>query len=233
MSKIIRTQVQAPVVFIGEKHLDVELETKAEKRLGSLFPVVSVVTDYDGAKFIPIQQIFKIEQKLQEEVEKAREQGYNEGFQAGHRKGLEEAKKVLQQFDHAIKDAVTQREALLEEARQKVLDLILAISRKVTFDAVEADADVTLEIINGVISGLIDRSKLKIKVNPRHHPIVEQNIERFLKESTTIKEITVEPDPRVRYGGCFIETPSGDIDARLESQFEVVKEVLVSGEQRS
>ncbi len=232
MSKIIRTQTQAPVVFIGEKHLDVELESKAEKRLGTLFPVVSVVTDYDGAKFIPIGQVFKIEQRLLEEAEKSQQQGYQQGYEAGLRKGLDEAKKVLQQFDQAIKETVSQREALLEEARQKVLELILAISRKVTFDAVEADAEITLKIISGVIDTLIDRSKLKIKVNPRHHPIVEQNIERFLGGSTSIKEITVEPDPRVHYGGCFIETPSGDIDARLESQFEVVKEVLVSGEDR-
>ena len=76
------------------------------------------------------------------------------------------------------------------------------------------------------------RSRLKIKVNPNHHPIIEQNIDKFLSGSTTIKEITIVPDPRVRFGGCFIETPSGDIDARLESQFEVVEEVLVSGDEQ-
>ena len=85
-------------------------------------------------------------------------------------------------------------------------------------------------MIRGVIDSLIDRSRLKIKVNPDHLPIVEQNIDRFLEGSTTIKELAIEPDPRVKHGGCFIETPTGDIDARLESQFDVIADTLCGGE---
>ena len=61
-------------------------------------------------------------------------------------------------------------------------------------------------------------------------PVVEQNIARFLSAKTALKEIIFEADPRVRFGGCFIETPGGDIDARLESQFEVITEVIQTGE---
>ncbi len=232
MSKIIRSKVQAAAVYIGEKHLDFEKETQAEAQLGRLFPIVSVITDSDGAKLIPVQEVFKIEKMLGDELAASRKQGYDHGYQAGLDKGLDEAAKVLQQFDQAIKDTVTQREALLEEAREKILKLVVDISRKVTFDAVEIDPEATLEMISGVIDTLIDRSRLKIKVNPSHHPIVEQNIDKFLSGSTSIKEITIVPDPRVRFGGCFIETPSGDIDARLESQFEVIEEVLISGDEQ-
>jgi len=233
LSRIIRNSAEAPTVYIGEKNLDFDMEAQAEKRLGMLFPVVSVITDYDGAKLIPIQEVFKIETVLKMELDQEKQKGYEQGYQAGHEKGLEEATRVLQQFDQAIKDAVAQRESILEEARERVLDLIVDISRRVTFDSLEIDPETTLDMINGVINTLSDRSRLKIRVNPNHLPIVEQNIERFLKGSATIKEIAIEADPRVRYGGCFIETPSGDIDARLESQFEVIKEVLVSGEEES
>jgi len=77
---------------------------------------------------------------------------------------------------------------------------------------------------------LLDRSRLKIRVNPNHLPLVEQNIETFMKGSAAIKEIEIAADPRVQYGGCFIETPRGDIDARLESQFEVIEDTIFSGE---
>ena len=140
-------------------------------------------------------------------------------------------REVLSQFEAAIKDAIDQRAAMLEEARQGILDLVLLISRKVTFDAVEADPELTLKMIDGVINSLLDRSRLKIKVNPDHLPIVEQNIDNFLKGSATIKEIKIEADPRVRHGGCFIETPTGDIDARLESQFEVVEGAILTDEE--
>ena len=233
MSKIIRQTVAAPSVYIGEKHLDFEKEAYAEKRLSRIFPVVSVLTDSDGAKLIPISEVVKIEETLVGEVAKARKEGYDAGHQAGLHKGLEEAQKVLSQFDKAIKDTVGQREALLDEARGAVLDLIIAISRKVTFDAIEIDPELTLKMIEGVIDTLVDRSRLKIKVNPSHLPVVEQGIDRFLKNSTAIKEITIEPDPRVQHGGCFIETPTGDIDARVESQFEVIRETLLADEVES
>ena len=218
--------MDAPSVFISEKQLDSAIEARAEEKLSTLFPVVSVTTDANGARLIPIQEVFKMERVFADEVQKARQAGIQQGYQSGMQKGLEEAGKILKEFDRAIKDTVEQREALFEEARQEVLDLIVQISRKVTFDAVVADPEVTLEIINGVINTLVDRSKLKIKVNPDHLPIIEQNMNRFLKGSTSIKELSIEPDPRVNYGGCFIETPTGDIDARLESQFEVIEEAL-------
>lgn len=235
MSKIIRQSTPAPTVYIGEKHLDFKREELAESKLGSIFPLVSVVTDADGAKLIPIQEIFKIERVYKEEKLKARQSGHDEGYQTGLNQGRAEgraqAEKVLQQLDRAIKDAVQQRETLLSEAKEKILDLVIQISRKVTFDAITVDPETTLAMISGVIDTLIDRSKLKIKVNPDHLPIVEQNIERFMLGSATIKEISVEPDSRVRYGGCLIETPTGDIDARLESQFEVIEETILSDEE--
>ena len=139
---------------------------------------------------------------------------------------------MLQQFNQAIADAITQREILLNEAREKILELVIQISRKVTFDALTVDPESTLMMIRGVIEGLVDRSKLKIKVNPDHLPIVEQNIDQFVPKSATLKEVTIEADARVRYGGCLIETPTGDIDARLESQFEVLQEAILSREEQ-
>jgi len=234
LSKLIRHSAPAPTVYIGEKHLDFEREAAAEQLLSDIFPLVSVVTDADGAKLIPIQEAFKIKRVYQEEKRKARQSGYDEGYKKGLNQGRAEgrtqAEQVLQQFNQAITDAIQQREVLLNEAKQKILDLVIQISRKITYDAVTVDPETTLTMITGVIDNLIDRSRLKIKVNPNHLPIVEQNIERFVMGSATIKEISVEPDPRVRYGGCFIETPTGDIDARLESQFEVIEETILSDE---
>ena len=83
-----------------------------------------------------------------------------------------------------------------------------------------------MTMIEGVINTLTDRSRLKVKVNPEHLSIVERSLDRFLKDSAAVKEVSIEADPRVRYGGCLIETPAGDVDARLESQLDIIGEVL-------
>lgn len=231
MSKIVRHSVAAPTVFIGERQRDTVAEGHAERRLSELFPGVETVTGGDDAKLIPITEVFKFEAALNRAREEARQEGARSGQEAGLQKGLNEARQVLARFDLAIKDAVAQRETLLQQAKSRILELVLQISRKVTFEAIEADREATVQLINGVIAQLVDRSRLKIRVHPDYLPIVEQNINRFLTGSASIKEITFEADPRVRHGGCFIETPTGDIDARLDSQFDVIADTLVQIEE--
>ena len=213
-------------MFIGEKQHDALAEARAEQKLKQLIPAVALVTTLEGAKLIPLGEVSKLEKRLREEGDSARSQGYEHGHKVGLEKGLDEARRVLMQFEKAIQDAVNQRIALLEESRQKILELVIQISRKVTCDGLQIDPDATLTMIDGVIDQLVDRSRLRIKVHPNHLPMLEQNMDRFLSNSTTIKDLRFEADPRVREGGCFIETPTGDIDARLESQLEVIEHVL-------
>jgi flagellar assembly protein FliH len=221
-------------VLIGERRNDPIREADAEQHLGKLFPDVSVMTVPDGSRLIPIKEIYKIEAAYQASVDEAHQRGLSEGRKAGYDQGLadgqRDARDVLKRFNAAVKDAVDQREEMLEEAKHRILDLIVKISRKVTFDAISADPEVTSTLIAGVIDRLIDKSHIKIRVHPDHLPLVEQSIDRFLEGSAAIKELSIEADPRVRFGGCFIETPTGDIDARIDSQFEVVEQAIRSGE---
>jgi flagellar biosynthesis/type III secretory pathway protein FliH len=234
LSRILRQVTDAPTVLIGERRHDPDFESQAECRLNDLFPIVAVETAMDGSKQIPIAEVFKIEEIHRQEKEDAyrsgNDTGYKDGYEEGKAEGLKEARKVLDQFDRAIKEVVEQRAAILEEARHKVLDLIVKISRKVTFDTIQIDQEATAEMISRVINQLIDKSRIKVKVHPDHLPLVEQSMDKFLSASSSIKELSIEPDPRVKYGGCFIETPTGDIDARVESQFEVIDGVIRASE---
>ena len=235
MSNLLRNVRRGSEVVIGEVLCDLEQENAAEQKLGGLFPLVTVMTHPDGSKSIPIQEIHKIEEAYRRDRQADYQKGLREGYEKGHAAGLAvgkaEAQKVLGDFEQAIGQVVAQRQALLEEAKHQVLQLVIQTSRKVTCNAFEADPELTVKLISGVIESLTDRSKLKIKVNPNHLPVVEQHINTFLEGSTSIKDIEILPDPRVKYGGCFIETPSGDIDARLESQLEIIETTIASPEE--
>ena len=233
LSKIIRQAPAGPSVSIGEKHHDSLAEAAAERKLRAIFPVVSLVTTPEGARLIPISEVYRLEEKLRAECEQAGKVAYEKGYKDGLQEGLSEARTVLEQFEKAICELVNQRESVLTEARQHILELALKVAKKVTFDAVQVDSETTIRMIEGVIAQLVDRSELKVKVNPDHLPFVEQSLDRFLSESTAIKSLKFEPDARVTFGGCFIETPTGDIDARLESQFEVISQAFDADEEES
>jgi len=230
LSNIIRQSNNAPIVYVGEKHLDFERENVAENKLAELFPVVSIISDADGSKFIPIEEVFNLEKFYNDACQNSFDAGKKEGLESGLKQGLVKADVVLKKFEKAIGELINQRHQVIEESKQKLLELVLQISKKVTYEAIEVDPSTTLKMISGVVDSLLDRSKIKIHVNPDHLPIVQQNIDAYLKDSTTIKELAIVPDARIKYGGCFIETPNGDIDARLESQFEILEDSLLSNE---
>jgi flagellar biosynthesis/type III secretory pathway protein FliH len=198
---------ESPSVFIGDRHSDVEKEFVADRVLSEFFPDVAVVTTPEGKKVIPIREFLKIRDAMDKVMNGSWERGSRDGYQRGLKEGRAEAERVLQEFNAAVADA-----------------------RKVTFDAVAIDPEITLKIISGVIDKLIDKSSLKIKVNPAHLPVVEQNVDKFLKSDSAIKQYQIEGDSRVKYGGCLIETPTGEIDARLESQFEIINRSLSAGD---
>jgi flagellar biosynthesis/type III secretory pathway protein FliH len=226
--RIIRTSSAAETIVIGDRRIDKDQEAEATNILKSLFPFVEVVSDTDGARFIPIVEATRMKAVVTKERATAEKAGYEQGYRDGLTKGQEDARKTATTLDAVIADAVRQREQLLVDAKARILDLVIQISKKVTYDAVAADPETTVKMISGVIETLIDRSRLVIKVNPDHLPLVEQQLDTFLTSSTSIKELRLEADPRVRFGGCFIETPTGDIDARLESQFGVIEDVIKS-----
>ena len=230
MSKVVRIRQEAPAVYIGDRRLDIEKDTESMSILTRVFPQVHVETGADGIKLIPAREIIKINQVMTHEKELSQSSGREKGYQQGLKEGLAEAEKVLQDFQSAISAAISERQRLFEDAKANILSLVIQISRKVTFDAISIDPDATLQIISKVIDTLIDKTSIKIKVNPDHLPIVEQGIDRFLNNDSTIKEIKIEPDSRVSLGGCLIETPTGDIDARIDSQLSTIEQTLNSEE---
>jgi len=232
-NRLINPQVVNEKVVIGDFRSDIVIDRQAEEVVRIEFPEVDIITSVEGNKLIPIGSLLKLDKRLKKENEQkriesarmaaeARDDGYKKGYQDGLNKGHEEAQKVIDNFSSLINAATRQREVLYDDAKKNILKLVNSIARKITFGAARTDPEITSGIISGVIDKLVDKSKIKVKVHPDHYPIIEQQIDFFKRDSTAIKEITIEPDPRVRYGGCYIETPSGDIDARVESQMDII-----------
>ncbi len=231
LSKLLTSPSIGNKVIIGEYRRDIETDRQSAKKVAGRFLGITIITTTEGKKLIPIQDLVRIEEQFQQEKEETDREAYERGRIDGHKAGLSEghreAQIVVNNFASVVKDIIGQRETLMEEARHRILELVIEISKKVTFNAARIDPEITAEIINGAINGLVDKSKIRVKVHPDHLPHIEQQIDRFKGDSTAIKELIIEPDTRVRFGGCFIETPSGDIDARVDSQMDIISESLI------
>jgi flagellar assembly protein FliH len=235
LSNIRSLRLANQKIPIGEYAVDKKAEEQAEGLIGQAYPELSIITTVEGKKQIPLQQLVVLDERIESEkksiYEKRYEDGYRAGYESGQAAGLAEgqkdARQIVASLSGVLSEIKQQRQVVLEDARQKILEMVLKISEKLTFSAARIDSEMTMSIINGAIDQLLDKKKLIVKVNPDHLPEIEQHIERFRGQDTAIKEFRLEGDPRVRRGGCFIETPAGDIDARLESMFDIIKQTIL------
>jgi flagellar biosynthesis/type III secretory pathway protein FliH len=69
--------------------------------------------------------------------------------------------------------------------------------------------------------------KMLIRVNPADYDTMISNLE-VLREESRLKDITIEPSESVSPGGCYIETPTAEVDARIEEQIRELRDAITS-----
>jgi flagellar assembly protein FliH len=166
-------------------------------------------------------------QKIQREREKAYRSGFEDGKQMGLEEGREQGEKIAKDFFSLLEDIKIQRANIFKEAEQVVVKLALALASKIICGAVETKPEVVLDVTRNAIHHLVDKNKVVLRVNPRDYELVKAHQNDLLSSIDGIKSLEIEEDVRVKLGGCLIETDSGNVDARLENQMQVLKEALV------
>ncbi len=71
-----------------------------------------------------------------------------------------------------------------------------------------------------------EKSKTTLRVNPEDCDYVEELRPEFFAAVKELKALTVTSDPSITRGGCLLESPYGDVDARIETQLEKIHQCL-------
>jgi flagellar assembly protein FliH len=80
--------------------------------------------------------------------------------------------------------------------------------------------------VREAISGVRERERLVVRVSPRDHKLFAG--ENIAPKNGDAGSIELVADERVELGGCLIETSSGTLDGRLETQLQRLCDTLAS-----
>ena len=69
---------------------------------------------------------------------------------------------------------------------------------------------------------------MKIRVHPQDFQYMMEIKSDFLQNFDGIKNIVFEKDESIQLGGATIETLFGEVDARLDQQFNEIKTLMTS-----
>ena len=158
----------------------------------------------------------------QDAYEKGFVQGEKDGFELGERK----ANKVIENIEKLFDEMSTLKQEVLKQHEKEILDLTFAIAEKIVHRVTRFNEGGVKEAVFNALSLAIEKSKIVLNVNPEDYDYIEELRPDLCKKYKELKSIIVGSDPSITRGGCFLETPYGDIDARIETQLEKIYQCL-------
>lgn len=246
MSKIIRTvRVTGPVVTLGEAERELYLADKTalapplidlprllETRVSALRQRLDgewsarLQQEREALQTAADQRLQEAETRAETERQQVHQRRYEEGYQAGVDAKEAEAREAVDRLDTLHRAMEQERAQILRGAETLVVDLALAVARRVTAVQVEMDDKVLLRGIRAALELLASESRVEVKVHPEDLQIARRFAQRWVEKVAREAVIKVLPSDSVGRGGCMIEGEEGNVDARVESQLEALHQAL-------
>jgi flagellar assembly protein FliH len=160
----------------------------------------------------------------------AEREAYEAGFKAGEKAGFELGRQKAQMTFTAISGILSElnsfKEGLHRSCEKEIVDLCLAIARKVLQREVEARPEVVLDCARAGLKAVVAAGEILIRVNPKDLHVLHENIKELTKYGDGFKGIKIEGDEAVERGGCVIETNYGEVDATISGILSDIEEKL-------
>lgn len=161
------------------------------------------------------------------EAHSVKDEAYNEGYQDGIRDSMPVIEELVARLQADISNVQEDKAAVLEAIEPDVLKLCIDIVEKVIRHEAKTDSRVVMRMVKSCLRRLRDRDEVTLRVNPDEVETVRAKRDELLKLAEGIKDLSIIDDRRVSHGGCVVESPSGDLDARIETQLDQVYNKLV------
>ena len=180
----------------------------------------------------------------EKEIKRATDQARKEGHAEGVQQGIEDGKKqgedlVRQDMADIINQANAQAQHTLEtaknaageymvQAEENIVRIILAGIEKILPQHFIDVPQVILPFVQNAVARVKDQKEVKVHVPAEAYDLVLMARDEFraqLTDGTATLEVVA--DEALKPGDCVIETPNGGVDARLQTQIEIVKQSII------
>jgi len=177
----------------------------------------------------------ELEAEIEEDRKAARDEGYNRGYAEGMaesmREGKEERERMaldqIKGIEAFLESAARARDRILDDSREELKDLALAIAEKVIHVSLKNSSDILLRMVDAAT----DTHK---RCEWAHIYVADCDVggkaytvpELTAALSHVAERVKVIPMPDEESGTCIVELPDVILDASVSTQLGNIKEVL-------
>jgi len=149
--------------------------------------------------------------------------GYEQGERAGAEAGAKRAEAMLRRLADTIQELADVRRAMIRETERQMVQLAMAIARRIVRREVAIDHELTLTMARVALERLGDSTAVTIRLHPEDFEATCRQREALLAGS----HVTVAPDSAVSRGGCLVQSDFGYVDASVDAQFQELARALL------
>jgi flagellar assembly protein FliH len=172
------------------------------------------------------------QKKAVTEAEKIKKEAFEKGYEEGKSKAATEDKTyvsdVVKSFSNLTKELISYKENLIKETEKQLLRLVVETANKIISAKIQEDDEVVLRVVKQALKDLVDRETLTIKVNPKDAEVMKKEKISLIQELDGIKKLTIMEDESIKRGGCYIQTTTSEVDARIEKQLDIIQKTFES-----
>lgn len=169
--------------------------------------------------------------QAQEESDAIREQARQEGYDAGNKQGYEDGTRSLEEKVKAVdifsKSQFDIKHNIIKSAELDIVDLVIAIAKKVCKKTLDDDINVLKTITEDAIKQLKDKESITITIHPDLAEKIYSISEELKVDIPKLEHLKVIEDINVSPDGTIVETPLSRVDCRLQTQLNQIAEKLM------
>lgn len=172
------------------------------------------------------------EQARKDGFETGNREGFEAGRLSGHAQALAESKAKLetlqQAWGKALADFEVQRAAMLEDAREDVLQLAVMLAQRVVKRAIKVDPTLVQDQLIATLAMVARPTALTVAVHPEDETLTRESLATLAISMDSAKHATLATDSGLARGSCVVRTTGGGmLDASVDAQLKRIAEALL------
>jgi len=172
-----------------------------------------------------IQEIYKEEEnRFKQELEKSYQLGFDEGFSAAQGQLEQEYTNQILSKSEEFYSILSGIEERVQSYERSFETIVIAVSAKIAEKIIDREIEhksIIESTLRNSIGKVLGATGIIIKINPSDYALLNEG-DFLVTLNNNFKKLTFEVDEAVEKGGGLIETEIGSVDARINTQLEVI-----------
>jgi flagellar assembly protein FliH len=115
---------------------------------------------------------------------------------------------------------------MILNAQQQILELAVEVARKILAHEIDENSTVVLPMVRAALEKVRDQQEVSVRVHSADYEFIMNSRHDLQVLVGREQPILVQADDSVPRGNCLIDTTSGTVDARIDTQLDSIRKAL-------